>query len=475
MLTLACAAIADEGPKAPERKNWDSYTYGPLYGDVASLSIRLYSAKDSFGEMVKDEFCYFRTYKFNAKGDVTEECYRNEDGSIVWKDVYQYDANGNTTAYTEYRGDGSLYGKSTWKYSPEGLLLDRTRYDGDGGISYKYVYEYDAAGHEVKCSRYGEYYTLREVTKRKYEGDKQTEEAVYNSEGNLQSMNKWQYNSDGNVTLEASYGVGGTLEHKYVTTYNENGLKYSVKRYNRDGLVWEEFYYYDEAGNCIKYFEYLSDGKLRSKSFYTYDENNHRTSYLKYNSEENLIAHEEYVYDQQGRQTKFTTYDPTGMMVACGTRTYGENGNLLEQCEYNADGTLVLKGNFDEKGQILEAIKYDNFGQISSREVYTYLPDGSVKDYYYYTAGNKLDTYTTRDKWGNRTGSYDTWDDTVYRQELEYDSKGYLVKWTSYYGHSTTYTYIYHNDAHGNIVTSESYYSDILVPQHIFERQTTYR
>lgn len=475
MLTLACVAMADGKPQAPERKNWDSYTYGPLYGDVASLSIRLYSAKDSFGEMVKDEFCYYRTYKFNTKGDVTEECYRNEDGSIVWKDVYQYDANGNTTVYTEYRGDGSLYGKSTWKYSPEGLLLDRTRYDGDGEISYKYVYEYDAAGHQIKCNYYGENYTLREVIKRKYEGDNQTEVAVYNSEGNLQSMDKWQYNSDGNVTLNASYGVGGALEEKYVTTYNENGLKYSVKRYDGDGLVWEDFYYYDEAGNCIKYFEYLSDGKMYAKSFYTYDENNQRTSYLKYNSEENLIAHEEYAYDQQGRQTKFTTYDSTGMMVACGTRTYGENGNLREQCEYNADGTLVLKGNFDEKGLVLESIRYDNFGQISSREVYTYLPDCSIKDYYYYTADNKLNSYTTRDKWGNRTGSYDTWYDTVYREELEYDSNGYLVKWTAYRGHGTTFTYIYHNDAHGNIVTSESYYSDILVPQHIFERQTTYR
>lgn len=477
MLALASVAMADGGPKAPERKNWDSYTYGPLYGDVASLSIRLYSAKDSFGEMVKDGFYYYRTYKFNTKGDVTEECYRNEDGSIIWKDVYQYDANGNTTAYTEYRSDGSLYGKSTWKYSPEGLLLDNTRYDGDGTISYKYVYEYDAAGNEVKCSRYGENYTLREVTKRKYEGNNQTELAVYNGAGELQSMSKRQYNDDGNVTLEASYGVGGALQDKYVTTYNEKGLRYSVKRYNADGLAWEDFYYYDEAGNCIKYFEFLADGSVSAKSYYTYDENNYRTSYLKYDKDENVIDHVEYSYDQQGRQTKYVSYDSAGTMNAYGTRTYqGQSEDLREQCEYNAEGTLVLKSIYSEVGgQILESVRYDNFGQMTSREVYTYQPDGAIKDYYYYTKGNKLESYSTRDKWGNLTGTYYTWDGGEYRQELEYDSKGYLIKWTSYVGHETAYTYIYHNDAHGNIVTSESYYSDILVPQHIFERQTTYR
>ena len=141
----------------------------------------------------------------------------------------------------------------------------------------------------------------------------------------------------------------------------------------------------------------------------------------------------------------------------------------------NADGVVVAKSTWNDNGWITETVTYNNFGEVKSREVYTYLEDGTEKECYNYTEGDVLDSYTKRNDMGDLVELSYQYDGVEHRQVLEYDSQGYLVKWTGYEGHQTTFTYIYHNDSKGNIITSESYYSDILVPQHVFERKTIYR
>ena len=107
--------IAYKTQEAPKRQGWDDYVYGPLYGDVESVTYTKYDIADKFGEIVNGKCLEKAVYKFNLKGDVVEEARYNGDGSLCSKTLYKYDERGNQIEEATYNGDGSLSVKNLYK------------------------------------------------------------------------------------------------------------------------------------------------------------------------------------------------------------------------------------------------------------------------------------------------------------------------------------------------------------------------
>ena len=148
-----------EAPKkqeAPKRQGWGDILYGPLYGDVESVTFTSYDLADEFEEVVKGKCREKSVYKFNLKGDVEEAASYNGDGSLGRKELYKYDLQGNKIEYVHYNGDGSLTGKDRYKYDSQGNKIEYVFYFGGGLLSGKilYKYKYDSQGNKVEMADY---------------------------------------------------------------------------------------------------------------------------------------------------------------------------------------------------------------------------------------------------------------------------------------------------------------------------------
>ncbi|MBQ5647693.1 MAG: hypothetical protein IIV16_01055, partial [Alistipes sp.] len=155
VVSLSLLAVsACTSNKAPERQGWDNEGYGPLYGNVESVTFIEYNLAEKFGEIIKDGIGYKEVYKFNQQGDVIEEVDYNSDGSLRWKHLYKYDSKGNMIEEASYRGDGSLERKDLYKYDSKGNKIEWAYYNCDGSLREKYLYKYDSKGNMIEEASY---------------------------------------------------------------------------------------------------------------------------------------------------------------------------------------------------------------------------------------------------------------------------------------------------------------------------------
>ena len=123
--------IASKTLEAPKRQGWNDNKFGPLYGDVESVTFIKYDIADKFGEIVKGKCREKSVYKFNLKGDVVEWAKYNDDGSLSEKYLNKYDSQGNRVEWAEYNGDGSLWSKEVYKYDSQGNIIETVGYKGE--------------------------------------------------------------------------------------------------------------------------------------------------------------------------------------------------------------------------------------------------------------------------------------------------------------------------------------------------------
>ena len=91
LYTFSSFAAPNSKNRAPERQGWDDAL--PLYGKVKALSIIHHTAAEvETGEHTKKRsgksIC---DYRFNRKGNVTDEVFYNDDGSVDVKNHYKYE------------------------------------------------------------------------------------------------------------------------------------------------------------------------------------------------------------------------------------------------------------------------------------------------------------------------------------------------------------------------------------------------
>ena len=110
---VCCSQLATDTPK---RQGWNDAEFGPLYGNIESVTITEYSLKDHFGVLSRSKMEKKVCYNFNESGDVTEEA-EYDSVELRWKYTYKYDSEGNMTEFAYYHSSNDYLSRKTiYKY-----------------------------------------------------------------------------------------------------------------------------------------------------------------------------------------------------------------------------------------------------------------------------------------------------------------------------------------------------------------------
>lgn len=161
-----------------------------------------------------------------------------------------------------------------------------------------------------------------------------------NSEGkplNNKKLSTQIYDRNGFLTETIIYNNEGKVEYKYTYDYNNNGMRIKTTRYS-DGKTTNYYKYdYNEFGNKMKAYRYDTSGNLEEYYIYEYD------------GDGNLVEEEWFSTSGEEIYSIENDYDNG---VKTHSYTYDENGDLIYKYFFR----------YDEKGNIVEEIKYDNDG-----------------------------------------------------------------------------------------------------------------
>ncbi|HTB08044.1 MAG TPA: hypothetical protein VK806_13930 [Bacteroidia bacterium] len=141
---------------------------------------------------------------------------------------------------------------------------------------------------------------------------------------------------------------------------------FAYKRNAKVGILEYE-YRYDNRGNCIEWFIYRKNGKVKVHELNTFDDSNRITMSQYYNGSDKMKSAESRVYDR--------------------------SGNILEHDFYKRDSKVAKSktiSTYDTKNNITESKMYDKKGKLESRIEYSYYDDGSKKQTIEYSGKGKV-------------------------------------------------------------------------------------
>lgn len=323
-LLIIAAALAvlsgcgsNEGPQtdegAPERKGW----YGPdLYGDVESVTIKMYELNTKFGEETLGELESSDKYDFNESGDVIRQVstyYFSSGDPWGYASVNVYDDERNLIEMTTYNYEGEVSGKYIYDYDEDGNCLARTYYDDDGELETKYLWTYNDKG-------------------------KYIDRKDYDAKGNWVKQYVPEYDDTGNNVCKCTYGANGELINKQLRKY-------------------------DDEDRCVelKEIEYkLSPGSVASIDMVVAD-----TCEFTTGVEEHVTLWYKWVCDDKGKVVEVREFAPDGVEKGKSVNSY-KDGHLSEVIEYDSLGVMVAKLIYlrDQHGNVIERKDYEYKGPI---------------------------------------------------------------------------------------------------------------
>ena len=295
--------------------------------------------------------------------DYTKEIQYDSNGNKVYeingndKFIYKYDSSGNLTEKKWVgKSNGGFIGHEEYSYDSSGRVTSKRSYDEKGRPIDNYTYIYDSSG-KLKERKIG------------HSGSYTTEQFEYDSVGNLIAT-KSSNNSGENWQRTYSSGIEEkTIYYKC----DESGHIECKETQELGKTISYEIYSYDENGNQTcelydqKYGELLSTTK--------YDKNGRMISKTNYNSDKTSFIVENYglngeMYNKQvytnGKLVSQETYhrDENGNNNTY-TYIYDEKGRVIsEKLSINGDYVNERKNEYDEEGNLISSIKYNQNGEI---------------------------------------------------------------------------------------------------------------
>ena len=291
-------------------------------------------------------------FTYDSNGDLILAISRDKNQSIISRWEYKYDQNRNLTLTKRFDKDGALLEKTAWKYDENGNKLLEEQFDKTDVVYSRQVWEYDGENDLVSFTEYrrnnGEF--LKQSF-RKYNKDGNITLEQYYSKGEPRSSTVWEYDENGNETLQEGRDSDGNVYYKRVHKYNEKGnLTYYV-RFDENLKTTEEWF--DEDGNAL-YSIYYKNGVLDHKNEYVCDSDGNIILSTFYDKDGNMRTYEEREYNRDGQITSQISYTNNGNELGSVLIEYNEFGDkILElllrdgneikriECEYDDDGFVT--------------------------------------------------------------------------------------------------------------------------------------
>ncbi|MDD4214016.1 MAG: hypothetical protein PHR81_04315 [Bacteroidales bacterium] len=245
--------------------------------------------------------------KYDDKGNITERILFNTDSTIEKKIKYKYDDKGNPVERVRLKGGTTIIDVKTNQYGSLGKKTKEINYEGSGSIKSKYIYRYDDKGNEVE---------------------------------------KIRYNGD------------GTVAYKSICKYDEAGMKtWQTDSGEVSGII-------DTSLFKFKDIDVLTENKMDNnqtiiKYTFKYDEIGREIGMSLMLSDSTTLPVCETKYDEKGRKTEKIAYTSSGSVQTRIKYSYNDAGNISEINTFvNNIGNKKAVFNYDDKGNIITAIKY---------------------------------------------------------------------------------------------------------------------
>ena len=245
----------------------------------------------------------------------------------------------------------------------------------------------------------------------------------------------------------------------------------ATNRYDDDGnILYERVRECDENGNELwnQSLSYNEEGGIRHLAEFRYDGNGKQTErkYIDYDSDGNITncSHEARVYDEDGNGVENISYDEHGNIKEKTKYEYDSNGKNIEETDYDKDDKIVrqVEIKYDAAGREAKWECYDEHGRCSIQRIYTRDEHGRLIQYDEYHDGYTTKEEYERDENGNTIKSvhYDSDGNITKIYEYEYDEMGREIKCVRYDDDETVaYWHEYEYDKSGNEIRSRSYNS----------------
>ena len=229
----------------------------------------------------------------------------------------------------------------------------------------------------------------------------------------LIGKNGYNYNEQGNKSIEYTYNPDGTLDAKSVFIYDEKGILIEEDSYNPDGSSgFTNTYKYDRRGNITSIKLYDTYGSLFVRTASDYDNNNNETEEINYTQILENDRHKDIVlnkttwrYDDKGNMIEERYYERDTTMTRHTFYKYDENGNKVEQSKWESGITLKTTYKYNSDGNPIEETQYDAGNYIALKIITTYDDKGNETQERFYDRDNNLQTQTifqlSYDKNGN--------------------------------------------------------------------------
>ncbi len=202
-----------------------------------------YSTKHIPGEPVKDTIESIRVYRYDEKGNLTEQYEYISEGRRQSKIVYTINESGKTTEADSMNGDGNILSKSFYSYDAKGKLLEIKSQDTLGNQLKAVVFTYSESG------------LLREEKGTEANG-KTIYRKIYKYDATGALLQNDYFNADAKLYLSCKFNAGGKLyESKTYFADGTVGSRHAVF-FDRVGYKIEEDDF-DENGKLLKQFTFL--------------------------------------------------------------------------------------------------------------------------------------------------------------------------------------------------------------------------
>lgn len=211
----------------------------------------------------------------------------------------------------------------------------------------------------------------------------------YNENGKLMSHVMQLVMDEATETLQNHRDEKGRIVKEVKLYGNDPGETTSYVYDDKDQVIeihktdeegedeFKEIIDYDEKGNLLRRTKLNASGSVIEKMELSYDDHGNILSKSEYEGENNLSNKTEYTYDEKNRFISSVQKTAEGKLTESVTCVYDERDNLVER-NIRDFHPRIIKFTYDDKNQCIEEEIYDQFGNMSAKNIYEHDEYGNV-------------------------------------------------------------------------------------------------